>query len=154
MNKIAAKDFFIGLVFAVVGLAIILLTKQITVPANLSEPGPRLFPYISGIGILICGIGMAFTKSSKEQEVTVDKEYFKRLSMIGAVLVLYYIGLYFIGFLISTPFASFAFIKILGCDERVSNITSGIISISATVGLYALFNIVFKIFLPAGMLFS
>lgn len=153
MNKTLNTDFIVGVVFAIIGAAIIILTGDIKVPTFLTEPGPRLFPYISGAGILICGIGIAFTKSEKKEKKPADKQALKRLLVISGALVLYYIGLHFFGFIIATPFASFAFIKILGCEEKVSNIVAIIITILVTWGLYTLFNGVFKIFLPSGILF-
>lgn len=148
------KDSLYGAIFAIIGIVIIIMTSNIPVPQNLTEPGPRVFPFISGIGILVCGAGMVLTKAPEKEEKPGVKGSTKRLLIIGAALVAYYGALYFFGFLLSTPFACFAFIKILQGNEKVSNVFAVILSLVVTSGLYFLFVEVFKIFLPEGKIFG
>lgn len=154
MNKRLTIDFIYGLIFAVAGLIIILLTSNIPVPGNLTEPGPRIFPYISGIGILLCGVGMTLTKSIQQEKKAPVKGGKKRLVIISIALVLYYAALSLVGFLVATPFACFAFIKILNGNEKVNTIFATVLSLVVTIGLYFLFVEAFKIYLPVGMIFG
>ena len=148
------RDKIGGAVFALFGLIITMFTGQIQVPANLSEPGPRLFPYISGIGMIICGVGMILTaKKEKDEKPYLTKEGWKRLLIVGAVLLAYYFGLEFLGFLISTPIFTFAIITILAGKTKISKIGTVIIAVITTAALYILFNNVFKILLPNGIFF-
>lgn len=148
------RDKIGGAVFALFGLIITLFTGQIQVPANLSEPGPRLFPYIAGVGMIICGIGMMLTaKQSENDKPFLTKEGWKRLLIVGAVLFAYYLGLVFLGFLISTPFFTFAIIMILSSGTKLSKIGTVVIALITTAALYIIFNNVFKILLPNGIFF-
>lgn len=146
------KDKIAGAAFAALGALIVIMASGIVEPANLSEPGPRLFPYIAGAGICICGVGMFFSKSV-ETGAYLDKAGWKRLGIIAAVLVAYYFALTYIGFLFGTPFFAFTTIMVLSSGKKVSKLFSAILSVGVTLLLYFLFKEVFMIFLPAGILF-
>lgn len=62
------KDRIGGIIFAIFGALVTSMASGIRMPANLSEPGPRLFPCIAGVGMLICGLGMAVTAKSSGDE--------------------------------------------------------------------------------------
>lgn len=149
-----SKDRIGGIVFAVFGLAVALMTRQIKIPANLSEPGPRLFPYIAGIGMLVCGIEMALTapKETKDEPFLTPAGW-KRLGVVAITLILYYFGLEWIGFLIATPVFAFAIILILSSGVQINKLAALVISLLTTGALYYLFQKVFLILLPAGTLF-
>ena len=146
------KDKVSGLIFALLGVVIIVMASGIVMPAYLTEPGPRLFPYIAGAGIFVCGLGI-FLSNGQEDKVYLDKEGWKKLGLVGALLFVYYLALDYIGFLFASPFVMFAIILILGKGKKVNKIFSAALSIVAVVGLYFLFKNVFTIFLPTGKLF-
>lgn len=149
-----SKDRIGGAVFAIFGILVTILATQIKIPANLSEPGPRLFPYIAGIGMTVCSLGMVFT--AKKQEARgpfLTREGWIRLGVVAAALVFYYLALEYIGFLISTPVFTFAIILILSSGKKVGKIAAALAAVAATGTLYFLFQSVFKIFLPSGKLF-
>lgn len=148
------KDLAGGISFAVFGLIVALIASGIKMPANLSEPGPRLFPYISGIGMLVCGIGMALTAKANEQvENFLSREGWKRLAVVAAALILYYIGLEWIGFIIMTPVFAFSVILILSSGKKINKAVAAVIAVITTAALYLLFQKVFMIFLPTGKFF-
>ncbi|MDL2229440.1 tripartite tricarboxylate transporter TctB family protein [Treponema sp. OttesenSCG-928-L16] len=148
------KDRAGGIVFAVFGIAVAVLATQIKMRANLSEPGPRLFPYIAGIGMALCGLGMALTaKKDGNNEAYLTKAGWKRLGIAASVLFLYYLALEYIGFIISTPLFTFAIILILASEKKINRIAAGLISLATTGILYFLFQHVFMIFLPEGRVF-
>ena len=66
-----SKDKIVSIVFILLSVAILVLTQQVRVLPNLAEPGPRLFPQIAAIGMILCGIGMFFTKDPEAKEETV-----------------------------------------------------------------------------------
>ncbi|MGE4353822.1 MAG: tripartite tricarboxylate transporter TctB family protein [Oscillospiraceae bacterium] len=149
-----SKDRIGGVLFVIFGIVVVLMATQIRVQANLTEPGPRLFPYISGIGIAVCGLGMAITaKRQKSGEPYLTPSGWRRLGISGAALILYYLALEYVGFLIATPFFTFAIILILASGKRVNKITAVVISLLTTGILYYLFQKLFSIFLPSGKLF-
>lgn len=148
------KDRAVGIAFAVMGALIIMMASGITITQNLSEPGPRLFPYISGGGIFICGVGMALTKQKEEQkQAYLDRDGWKRMVMASALMIVYYLGLNYLGFLISTPIFMFLVIWLLASGKKINLIFSIALSVLTTGLLYVLFKQAFMIFLPTGKLF-
>jgi len=147
------KDRVAGIVFAILGLAIVLIAGGIVIPKNLSEPGPRLFPYISGGGIFLCGLGMALTKQQDESQPYLDRQGTIRLLKAAGLMVLYYMGLDYLGFLIATPLFMFAAIILLSGGKKINLIFSIVLSLATSFLLYFLFKQAFMIFLPAGKLF-
>ena len=143
-----------GVIFALLGLLVLSFTTQVRMPANLSEPGPRLFPYIAGAGMAICGLGMALTAKQESGEPFLTKEGWKRLGIAGLAMVIYYIGLEYLGFLIATPFFTFAIILILASGKKLNKVANGVISLATTGILYVVFQKIFIIFLPAGKFFG
>jgi hypothetical protein len=143
-----------GMAFAFFGILIVIVASRIEFPVNLSEPGPRLFPYISGIGMALCGIGMALgARKDEKQEPFLTKEGWKRLGIAGLALVLYYFALEWIGFLPATPFFTIAIIFILSSGRKLNKVAAVVIAVIATAALYLLFEKVFMILLPRGRLF-
>lgn len=148
------RDLFGGIVFALFGMAVIVIATGIRMPANLSEPGPRLFPYLSGGGMAVCGIGMALTAlREKAGESFLDKKGWINLGKVALCMVIYYFALEYIGFLISTPFFTLAIILLLASGKKVNIIVAVVVSLLTTGILYVLFQNVFMLFLPAGKLF-
>lgn len=148
------RDLYGGILFAIFGALVVSIAAGIRMPANLSEPGPRLFPYISGGGMVICGIGMAVTAlKEKAGEGFLDKKGWINLGKAALCMVIYYLALEYIGFLISTPFFAMAIILLLASGKKVNKIVALVVSLLTTGILYVVFQNVFMLFLPAGKLF-
>ena len=69
------------------------------------------------------------------------------------MLCIYAVMLNFFGFLISTPFATFAFIYDLKGENKIKTLPSAIIAIVVTAVLYLMFVYGFQVRLPSGKLF-
>lgn len=150
------RDKILGLSFALIGLMMLILTQQIHVLANLTEPGPRLFPRITAIGLIVCGLGVAFVQDKKgeaSKDEKLNPAVVKKIGLIGLTLVFYLVCLTYIGFIISTPIAMMCFIYVLRNNKKISLIKSIILAIIVTVLVYLLFIKVFELQLPIGKLF-
>lgn len=150
-----SKDKIVSVVFILLSIAILVLTQQVRILPNLAEPGPRLFPQIAAIGMILCGIGMFFSKDPESDGGTVylTKEGWKRFAVVIAVMAAYILGLTFLGFLIATPLAMLGFIAVLRSGKPVSKIASVVIALAVTGVLYFVFVKLFVIPLPMGRLF-
>lgn len=140
------------------GCAFFLVSSQmIKQPAKLLEPGPRLLPYVAILLVAMSSIALII-KSVKERAVE-EKPYFpkggvKKITKSFLMLVIYAIAMNWLGFLITTPFATLAFIYDLKGSSKVRLVSAVVISVLVTAALYALFVIGFQIKLPAGILFE
>lgn len=150
-------DMVTGIVGLLTCIFFFIMTQQVRQPANLLEPGPRLLPYVAIFLIGISSIAL-IVKGYKEREIA-EKPYFPKGGMIKVtksflMLVIYAVAMTYLGFVITTPFATAAFIYDLKGNSEVKPVSTAIISVVVTAALYAMFVFAFQIKLPAGVLFG
>ena len=150
-------DMVTGIVGLLTCIFFFIMTQQVRQPANLLEPGPRLLPYVAIFLIGISSIAL-IVKGYKEREI-VEKPYFPKGGVIKVtksflMLVIYAVAMTYLGFVITTPFATAAFIYDLKGNSEVKPVSTVIISVVVTAVLYAMFVFAFQIKLPAGVLFG
>lgn len=155
------RDAVTGLVGIITSvLWLVLIQVQTTQPPKLLEPGPRLLPYVAFAVVLFSSV-MLFLKGLRDwkRDPKPDKPYFPkggRLKVAKSylMLVIYGVLMGILGFLITTPFACFAFIYDLKGNSQVKPVTAAIVAVLVTAGLYAMFVFGFQVKLPAGIIFS
>ena len=150
-------DMVTGIVGLLTCIFFFIMTQQVRQPANLLEPGPRLLPYVAIFLIGISSIAL-IVKGYKEREIA-EKPYFPKRGVIKVtksflMLVIYAVAMTYLGFVITTPFATAAFIYDLKGNSEVKPVSTVIISVVVTAVLYAMFVFAFQIKLPAGVLFG
>lgn len=151
------RDMVTGIVGLLTCAFFYFMTQQVRQPANLLEPGPRLLPYVAIFLIGISSIAL-IVKGYKEREIA-EKPYFPKGGVIKVtksflMLVIYAVAMTYLGFVITTPFATAAFIYDLKGNSEVKPVSTVIISVVVTAVLYAMFVFAFQIKLPAGVLFG
>lgn len=150
-------DMVTGIVGLLTCIFFFIMTQQVRQPANLLEPSPRLLPYVAIFLIGISSIAL-IVKGYKEREIA-EKPYFPKGGVIKVtksflMLVIYAVAMTYLGFVITTPFATAAFIYDLKGNSEVKPVSTVIISVVVTAVLYAMFVFAFQIKLPAGVLFG
>lgn len=150
-------DMVTGIIGLLTCIFFFIMTQQVRQPANLLEPGPRLLPYVAIFLIGISSIAL-IVKGYKEREIA-EKPYFPKGGVIKVtksflMLVIYAVAMTYLGFVITTPFATAAFIYDLKGNSEVKPVSTVIISVVVTAVLYAMFVFAFQIKLPAGVLFG
>ena len=150
-------DMVTGIVGLLTCIFFFIMTQQVRQPANLLEPGPRLLPYVAIFLIGISSIAL-IVKGYKEREIA-EKPYFPKGGVIKVtksflMLVIYAVAMTYLGFVITTPFATAAFIYDLKGNSEVKPVSTVIISVVVTAVLYAMFVFAFQIKRPAGVLFG
>ena len=150
-------DMVTGIVGLLTCIFFFIMTQQVRQPANLLEPGPRLLPYVAIFLIGISSIAL-IVKGYKEREIA-EKPYFPKGGVIKVtksflMLAIYAVAMTYLGFVITTPFATAAFIYDLKGNSEVKPVSTVIISVVVTAVLYAMFVFAFQIKLPAGVLFG
>ena len=151
------RDMVTGIVGLITCVFFFIMTMQIRQPANLLEPGPRLLPFVAIFLIGISSIAL-IVKGYKDRAIE-EKPYFpkggvKKVTKSFLMLVIYAIAMTYLGFVITTPFATAAFIYDLKGNSEVKPVPTAIISVVVTAVLYAMFVFAFQIKLPAGVLFG
>lgn len=151
------RDTITGIAGLVTCLVFGILTQKIRQPANLLEPGPRLLPMVAIFLIAISSVALIY-QGWKDRKIE-QKPYFpkggvRKVAKSFLMLVVYAFAMTWLGFLITTPFATAAFIYDLKGNSTVKPIPTVIISLVVTAALYALFVFAFQVKLPAGILFG
>lgn len=151
------RDTVTGIV-GLLGCAFFLyMTQSIKKPAKLLEPGPRLLPYVAIVLIAISSLALiikGYMDRKKEEKPYFPKGGALKITKSYLMLIIYAIAMTYLGFLITTPFATFAFIYDLKGVSKVKPVPAIVISILVTAGLYAMFVFGFQVKLPAGVLFE
>ena len=132
------RDMVTGIVGLLTCVFFCFMTLQVRQPAKLLEPGPRLLPFVALFLIGISSIALiirGYKDRAKEEK-------------------LYAVAMTYLGFVITTPFATAAFIYDLKGNSEVKPVSTAIISVVVTAALYAMFVFAFQIKLPAGVLFG
>ena len=135
-------------------LAVVVLffnTGTIRDLASNGDPGARLIPYLGEAVLCICSLIILFSKSDSTSFL--DKAGWLKLLIMLGCMVLYTLGLIYLGFLISTPIAVAVFIYLLKEDEKVNPIVALLMVAGLTVGLYFMFTKGGGGGLPQGKLF-
>ncbi len=151
------KDRIISVFFLVVAFVFLIFIEDIKMPTNLTEPGPRIMPYLSILLMVICCLGVlyeSFKNKDQPEKAFLSSEGWKRLIIILCVLVIYSIGLMSLGFLVATPFMAYILINMLSGENNISLLTGIIASIIVTAAIYLLFSVGFNVMLPPGLLFD
>lgn len=151
------RDTVTGIVGLLGCVFFLLAAQSIKQPAKLLEPGPRLLPYVA-IGLIAMSSAALIIKGYMDRKIE-EKPYFPKggalkITKSFLLLVIYAAAMTFLGFLVTTPFATFAFIYDLKGNSKVKPVTAIIISVLVTAGLYAMFVYGFQVKLPAGSLFE
>lgn len=131
--------------------------QLIKLPKKLLEPGPRLLPYVAVVLVAISSIALiikGIQDRNKEEKPYFPKGGWLKLTKSYLLLVAYGIALNYLGFLATTPFATFALIYDLKGNSKVKPLTAAIIAVLLTAGLYAMFVYGFQVKLPVGTLFE
>ena len=144
-------DMVTGIVGLLTCIFFFIMTQQVRQPANLLEPGPRLLPYVAIFLIGISSIAL-IDKGYKEREIAQGGVI--KVTKSFLMLVIYAVAMTYLGFVITTPFATAAFIYDLKGNSEVKPVSTVIISVVVTAVLYAMFVFAFQIKLPAGVLFG
>ncbi len=129
------------------------------IPTTAGDPiGPRTFPYLISLGLLLSLGWMAIEQFGKRRLVQQAEEpagvLWPKLHVIGAVILgtaLYYALIEPLGFPVSTSLYLFALSSLLDARRLVLN---AVVALCFSASLYFLFTLVLKSNLPIGAIFS
>lgn len=151
------RDTVTGIVGILVCIFFYINTLSIKKPAKLLEPGPRLLPYVAIILVLMSSAALiikGYMDRKKEEKPYFPKGGGKKITKSYLMLCVYALAMTYLGFLLTTPFATIAFIYDLKGNSKVKPVQAVIIAVLITAALYAMFVFGFQIKLPAGILFE
>lgn len=146
------KNKICGLFLIVIGALAGVMTLGFNVTLMEGDPGPKLFPLIGVIGMVVFGTFIFFQRSVDEKAHLSKKGWIKVITLFG-VFALYILLLTFIGYIISTLIVLFVITTMFSKDKNISLVKRGLFTIVVTASVYLLFVKVLHVMLPSGLLF-
>jgi hypothetical protein len=143
-------DRVTGFVLFVLGLIVFLLAGRIPNPNLADDVGPRLFPYIAGIGLMVCGAGVVLGKGEHNRKEFLSHAGWKRLLGMGVLMLCCAVGMVFLGFLITMPVVLFISMKMMGIKANTP-LKPVAVSLCLTAFIYLVFEQLLHVMLPVGI---
>ena len=150
-----------GAVFLVFSVWVLWQTSMIPEKLVSNEPGPKLFPYISAIGMIAMAVlsmifdGRKETEENKEDAAPyLDKAGWKRMLLILGECFIFCIAMNVIGFWITSMAGMMMFILTLKADKKINVVFALALSILLGSICYFGFTRGFHIPLPKGVLWN
>lgn len=148
------KTYIMGITCILFSFWIFWETSKIPERLVSNEPGPKLFPYISAIGIFIFSVLSIIIDGSKEakadKKVYLDAGGWKRIGIILAEALIFGLAMKWIGFWITSVFGMMMFIWTLKGDKKINAVFAVLLSIVLGTICYFGFTKGFVIPLPKG----
>ena len=123
-----------------------------------NEPGPKLFPYLSAIGMGVCAIlAMIFEapKDAKEgKKIKITKQGWLRMGLLLVEFVLFALGMNWLGFWITSMVGTMAFFYTLKGEKKINIWVALILSIALGSICYFGMTKLFNIPMPKGTLWK
>lgn len=155
------RTYVMGAVFLVFALWVMWQTSMIPEKLVSNEPGPKLFPYISAIGMIAMAVLSMIVDGRKESADNkagaapyLDQAGWKRLVLIMIECVVFCAAMNFIGFWITSMLGMMMFIMTLRADKKINIVFAVVLSIVLGSVCYFGFTKGFNIPLPKGVIWS
>ena len=148
------KEHIIAASAMILGPAVIFFAGNLPETAARREPGPAFFPYIIGFLLILAGIGEAAEGRKCRNYLDVSFHSGEKRGMFNFVSFAVLISLYIL-FLEKLGFALLTFLFLLAILNilRIGFLKSALYSLILVAGLYFLFGRIFRVPLPAGIIF-
>ena len=147
------RDQFTGALIVLLGILVFISISGYRVPFTATYPGPKALPGLAGIGFVICGAGIFLNgcrKAASDAKPFLSKEGWIRLAISLGMLILYVVGMNFLGFWIPTVLFCFACSTYYAVGYKTTLVQRLIFSVAVTVVMYLVYHTAFGYRLPAG----
>lgn len=148
-----SRDKLLAVVLFAIGLAYLVMTLSLKRFVTASrDPGPKIFPLIACIGLMICSVVIFFQKKEEAEPFLNAKGWGKIIAAL-AIMTLYVVGLKYLGFLISTPPLLFGLVSLFQKGENIPIFKRLLFSVIASFVIYFVFVKMLKTILPRGIFY-
>ena len=161
LMKKVNRTYVMGIVFIAFALWVLYQTTMIPEKLVSNEPGPKLFPFISAVGMIAMAIlSMIFDGKKEAQDNKngakpyLDAAGWKRMFIIIAECGIFCVAMNWIGFWITSMVGMLVFILTLKVDKKINMIFAILLSIGLGSLCYFGFTKGFNIPLPKGLIWD
>lgn len=149
------KSVLFSLALIALALAVIAFSMQLKslFLSQSGDIGPKAFPIGAAVALIACAVGKMLTEGRSEQKAYFTREGWKRVFLMFALLVMYLISMYYIGYMISTLVFTPLFVVVMREGRKLNVFVLIAFSLVVTAVLYFVFEYVVMVSLPTGELF-
>lgn len=140
----------LGVALTALGTAGAVIASQISVRTFNNDPGPKLFPIMACVILVICGFGLIFQRGTGAAK-PIPSEEWRRGGLMAALLISYALGLWLAGFHIATLVGSFITCWVIAGPERRRPVHGAIYAAGLTLTVHLIFAVALGAFLPRGI---
>ena len=150
------RERIFSLCVIVLAVGGIILTSNINKAFTLdsADPGPKLFPYICSIAILLCGIGKFITSKNGQGAKGLKFPEWKKVGLLIGASILYAVLMHFFGYIPATLIAGAGYVWLMRGDNKINPIVLIVFAVAITAIIYLVFSTLLGIIMPTGVLFS
>ena len=116
-----------------------------------TDPGPALFPLIEGIGLALCGIIIFLQNNDDTAAPGFGREGCIRIAKCALLLILYLLGIKYLGFIISTLVVLFLLCGMFTFGKPLALWKRILYTVVVTAAIYYVFVEILSVMLPRGM---
>ena len=151
------KDFIVSIVFLLVSVFTLIASEGFAKKGKNAYSlafNPAIYPRIFAAILLVLSCVLMFQSvrkgALKNVKIHIDQQKTFKILRLFLVIVAYIAGIYFIGYIISTVLCIFLFVLLF--DGKL--LQAALCAVGATICLYLVFHIGFRIQLPVGYFFE
>ena len=153
------KDFVLGIASIISAALITYMSMQLRASGYEGDPGPKMFPMVGAVIMLICGIAIIIRPGKVAGSFLTIKQWTSALTMFGV-----YIGVallfFLLGFMVSLPIIAFTLtflmsrLSMKGVSLKKRVIKSLVYAVIASVCVYLAYVVGLNANLPKGLIFK
>jgi hypothetical protein len=153
------KDFGLGIGTILVSTWIIWETMKLPAPEYEGDPGPKMFPMIGGVLMLICGL-VLLVRQDAPGGAFLSPAQWKAAGKIFGVYILALILMWVFGWTLSVPIVLFILTYMMSklsmpdASRKKRIISSLIWAVLAGLGIYLAYKVGLKARLPRGLMYN
>ena len=141
-----------GLLLTLAGIVFAALTSRIETSHATGVAGPRLFPYISSVLLIVFGVIIFIRNSGSDKGAFLTPTGWKRVAAMVGFLVLYPPELIFLGFIPAALITMFGLTHVFAMNKGISYKNKLLFTFVSTLTVFIIFRYVLNILLPEGEL--
>lgn len=158
--KFLKKDRVLSIILLAISMFFYFNVQKLKSTGYVGDPGPKMFPYLGIVVLIICAVILFIKPETKEQKQLLTKEQAVSAAKLLGVYALIFLLMWTVGYIITAPIILFIlcymFSKVSepGITLKKNVIRSIIYAIVLSAGLYLLYVVALKTQMPKGILWQ
>ena len=146
------RERITGFLLMLSGIVFTVLASRIEMSHASGEAGPRLFPYMASILLIVFGAIIFIRNADSSQKPFFTTTGWKKVGAMSGLLILYPLELVYFGFIPSGLITTFGLTRVFAAKKEIPLKNQIVFTVISTLVVFYLFRHVLHIVLPEGLL--